>query len=146
MARPSRAVGSARPVRPFLDTNVLLYSVSNDARKAERCEALLREGAIIGVQVLNEFTNVARRKFAMSWEEIDDTLYLIRQRCLVRDLTATIHDNARALAQRYQFNWFDALIVAAAVDAGSPVLFSEDMQHGLHVTPTLTISNPFAVD
>ncbi len=129
--------------RPFLDTNVLLYLISTDARKAERCEALLREGAAIGVQVLNEFTNAARRKFALSWDEIDDVIGMIGMRCEVHDLTLAVHEQARPLAQRFQLAWYDALIVSAALDAGSSVLYTEDMQHGLRVTPTLTLRNPF---
>jgi predicted nucleic acid-binding protein len=128
---------------PFVDTNVLLYALSDDAPKAQRCEALLRGGVVIGVQVLNEFTNVARRKMKMPWHEIEDTLGLLRERCTVRDMTLAIHDAALVLAQRFQLAWYDALIVAAAVDAGSRVLFSEDMQHGLQVTQKLVIRNPF---
>lgn len=138
MAATQRAMA-----RPFLDTNVLLYLISTDARKAERCEALLREGAAIGVQVLNEFTNAARRKFALSWAEIDDVISMIGMRCEVHDLTLAVHEQARPLAQRFQFAWYDALIVSAALDAGSAVLYTEDMQHGLRVTPTLTLRNPF---
>lgn len=130
---------------PFLDTNVLLYLLSADAAKADRCEALLAGGAIVGVQVLNEFTHVARRKLDMAWDEIDEVLGLIRGRCSVRDLTTAVHDTARALAKRYRLAWYDALIVAAAVEAGSRVLYSEDMQHGFKVAGGLVILDPFAV-
>ena len=49
----------------FFDTNVLLYVVSNDAAKADRAEALVRQGGGISVQVLNEATNVMRRKLRL---------------------------------------------------------------------------------
>ena len=128
---------------PFLDTNVLLYLLSADAAKADRAEALLGDGAIVGVQVLNEFANIARRKLSMSWDEITDVLGLIRQRCTVRDLTAAVHDQAITLARRHGFAWYDALIVSAALDAGCSLLYSEDMQHGMEVRSGLTIRNPF---
>src|SRR3546814_2161571 len=54
----------------FLDTNVLLYQLSNDLGKAERAEALVREGGTIRVQVLNELANVARRKIGLAWTEV----------------------------------------------------------------------------
>ena len=49
----------------FFDTNVLLYLVSEDTKKADRAEALVRQGGVISVQVLNEAANVARRKMRM---------------------------------------------------------------------------------
>ncbi len=38
--------------KPYLDSNVLLYLVANDA-KAEKAEILLDAGGVISVQVLN---------------------------------------------------------------------------------------------
>jgi predicted nucleic acid-binding protein len=136
---PLPAAGAA----PFLDTNVLLYLLSSDAAKADRAEALLHGGATVGVQVLNEFANVASRKLALSWPEIEDVLGLIRHRCEVRALTLEVHEQALALVQRHSFAWYDALIVAAAQDAGCALLYSEDMQHRMKVGNTLTIVNPF---
>jgi len=133
---------------PFVDTNVLLYLLSSDVAKADRAEAILAKGVTVGIQVLNEFTNVARRKMSMPWEEISDVLGLIRQRCTVRPLTLLVHEQALLLASRYGLSWFDALIAAAALDAGCTQLFSEDMHDGLQMTSALTgdrcsIVNPF---
>jgi predicted nucleic acid-binding protein len=135
----STAAGAA----PFLDTNILLYLLSSDAAKADRAEALLQGGATVGVQVLNEFASVASRRLALSWPEIEDILSLIRHRCEVRALTLEVHEQALALVQRHGFAWYDALIVAAAQDAGCALLYSEDMQHRMRVGDTLTIVNPF---
>ena len=134
----------AAPALPFLDTNVLLYLLSADAAKADRSEALLASGAVIGVQMLNEFASVARKKLGMAWKEVDEVLALIRKRCAVRDLTVAIQERALALAVRHRLSWYDALIVAAAIDAGSAVLYSEDMQDGMKIGGRLVIRNPFA--
>lgn len=128
---------------PFLDTNILLYLLSADARKADRAEALLNDGATVGVQVLNEFASVASRKLALSWAEIDDVLGLIRRQCEVRDLTLAVHERGLVIARDHGFSWYDALIVAAALDAGCAVLYSEDMQHRMKVAGQLVIVNPF---
>ena len=58
--------------RPFFDTNVLLYLLSEDIGKADRAEALIGMGGILSVQVLNEFASVASRKLKMSYSEIRD--------------------------------------------------------------------------
>jgi predicted nucleic acid-binding protein len=49
----------------FFDTNVLLYVASSDPAKADRAEQLIGAGGVISVQVLNEITNVARRKMGL---------------------------------------------------------------------------------
>jgi predicted nucleic acid-binding protein len=61
----------------FLDSNVLLYAFTADARAAV-AQALLERGSVTSVQGLNEFTNVTRRKLGMSWEEVRAALADIR--------------------------------------------------------------------
>jgi predicted nucleic acid-binding protein len=137
-------VAEAAAAPAFLDTNVLLYALSADAAKADIAESLLRAGGVINVQVLNEFTSVARRKLGMGWPEIDEVLGLMRRRCTVRDLDVGTHDAALVLARDAGFAWYDALIVAAALRAGCKRLYSQDMQHGMKVGKPLIIVNPFA--
>jgi predicted nucleic acid-binding protein len=129
--------------QPFFDTNVLLYAFSADAAKAEKAEGLLARGGVVGVQVLNEFTSVARRKMDMAWSEIEDVLSLIRRRCSVRPLTLQVHEQALKLAARYGFSWYDALVVSAALEAGCHELLSEDLHDGLLVEGALRLRNPF---
>lgn len=57
----------------FLDTNIMLYAFTDDAPSAI-AEALLGRGTDMSVQVLNEFTNVARRKFGLDWGEVEQAL------------------------------------------------------------------------
>lgn len=76
----------------FLDTNVLVYIASADALKARRAEALLSEGGVISVQVLNELANVVRRKMRMSWPETRSFLALLRGLLAVRPLDVATHD------------------------------------------------------
>ncbi|MFZ0134755.1 MAG: PIN domain-containing protein [Desulfobacterales bacterium] len=127
----------------FIDTNVLLYLLSADTEKADRAEAILRAGGFISVQVLNEVANVARRKLAMSWMEINEVLMLIRSICTVEPLSVDTHDRGRLVAERYGLSVYDAMIVAAALIGGCKTLYSEDMQDGLVIDRQLSIRNPF---
>jgi predicted nucleic acid-binding protein len=127
----------------FIDTNVLIYLLSSDELKATRAEQVMESGGVISVQVLNEFTNVARRKLSMSWEDIHEFTHVVRSICTVRPLTDAIYDQACQLAERYGFSVYDAMIVASALDGGCKQLLSEDMKDGLKVEKTLIISNPF---
>ena len=70
---------SARP-REFLDTNILVYAFSVDP-KSTIAEAVLARGCAVGLQGLNEFANVARRKLKMTWLETRQALMAIRALC-----------------------------------------------------------------
>ncbi|KAA0182706.1 PIN domain-containing protein [Cupriavidus gilardii] len=127
----------------FIDSNVVLYLLSEDARKANRSEALLRTRPMISVQVLNEVTSVCVRKLDMAWHEIADLVDAVKSFCTVVPLTVDIHDSARRLAERYGFAFYDACIVATASMSGCQILYTEDMHDGLIVEDGLTIRNPF---
>jgi predicted nucleic acid-binding protein len=127
----------------FFDTSVILYLASDDPYKADRAEALVRDGGTIGVQVLNEMTNVARRKMRLSWPDTRMFLEMVRGLLDVRPMTVAIHAAGLNLSERFGFSTWDAMVVAAALDADSDTLWSEDMHDGLLVAGTLHIRNPF---
>ena len=127
----------------FADTNVVLYLL-DDGPKADRAEVILGQGPRISVQVLNESLVTCRRKAGLGWEEAAAFLEGVRALCPVEDLTVQTHDVGRALAERYGFSIYDAMIVASALVAGCTTLWSEDMQDGLLVEGQLRIVNPFA--
>lgn len=127
----------------FFDTNVLLYLASSDRMKADRAEALLGDGGAISVQVLNEVANVARRKMQMPWRDTHDFLSLLRGLLAVHPVTLETHEAGLALAERYGLSTYDAMIAAAALQAGCDTLWSEDMQHGMTLSVQLTIRDPF---
>lgn len=127
----------------FFDTNVPLYLLSGDAGKASRAEDLMAAGGTISVQVLNEFTAVARRKHTTAWPHINVMLGALKRVCRVDPLTLDVHERAIDLAQRFGFPIYDATIAASALAAGCTVLYSEDFQHG-QVVDGMTIRNPFA--
>lgn len=132
--------------KAFVDTDVLLYLFSGDTVKANRAEDILQGECVISVQVLNEFTNVARRKLGLSWAEIDDILGGITSLYHAEPLTLETHRLGRQVAERYQLSLYDAMIIASALLADCGSLYSEDMQHGLVVEKRLTIHNPFDPD
>jgi predicted nucleic acid-binding protein len=131
-------------VRPFFDTNVLLYAFRELDPRNQTARKLLGDGGVTGVQVLNEFVAIVRRKLGFSWKEVLESLAAIRTLCpSVTPLTLEIQERALRIAQRYGYHIFDALVIAAALDAGSSTLYTEDMQDGQRIE-TLTIRNPFS--
>jgi predicted nucleic acid-binding protein len=127
----------------FFDTTILIYAVCETDARAAIAQRLLAAGGHISVQVLNEFAAVARRKFKKSWEDLSEALNDIRSLCEPAEpLTVEIHEAALKIAAKYGYNIYDALILAAAIDAGCDTVYSEDMQDGQKIGP-LTIRNPF---
>ena len=129
--------------KAFFDTNILVYAFSDDARSTV-AETLLAQGGDVSVQVLNEFTNVARRKLGFNWEQTRQALAAVRTLArAIHPIDLDTHTDAIALAQRYGFSFYDALIVASALRARCKILFSEDMHDGLVIGDGLRITNPF---
>jgi predicted nucleic acid-binding protein len=129
----------------FFDTNILIYLASGDDVKADRAERIITPGGSISVQVLNEATNVARRKMRMSWTETHAFLTVIRGVLTVHPIGIQTHESGLALAERYSLSLYDAMIAASALEANCDTLWSEDMQHGLVLNGRLHVSNPFRV-
>jgi predicted nucleic acid-binding protein len=129
--------------KPFLDTNIIVYAFSANDPRATTAEALLESGGVISIQVLNELVNVWRRKQGRGWDEVDDALAVLK---VLLDppqpLTAELHEAAVKIARARGFSICDSLIIAAALQAGCPILYSEDLQHGQTIEQ-LTIRNPF---
>jgi predicted nucleic acid-binding protein len=86
---------------------------------------------------------VARRKMRMSWKETHGFLEMLRDLLPVVPVTAEIHEAGIALAERYGFSIYDAMIAASAILSGCDTLWSEDMQHGIAIDDRLHIVDPF---
>ncbi len=129
--------------RPFFDTNILLYLLSDEDGRADTANGLLHSGGVVSVQVLNEFASVAKRKLGMSWEEIADILDVVKALCSIVPVTLETHELGISIARRYGFTVYDGMIWAAALLTGCPVLYSEDMQNGLVIDSTV-LRNPYA--
>ena len=136
--------------RFFLDTNVFVYSFDASApAKARRATELIRRAVatgkgVVSFQVVQEFFNVALRRFAQPMTFADAEQYLA---AVFRPLTAihssqALYAEALRLNERYRLSWYDALIVAAAIEGQSTLLLSEDLQDGQRFDG-LRVQNPF---
>ncbi|MGH9581787.1 MAG: PIN domain-containing protein [Bryobacteraceae bacterium] len=129
--------------KPFFDTNVLVYAFREHDRRSEIAQRLLARGGVVGVQVLNEFVAVMRRKLGMSWKDIGEALSAIRTCCpSPAALNIETHETALRIAERYRYHIYDALVIAAGLGESCTILYSEDMQDGQTIGG-LTIQNPF---
>ena len=135
---------AARPLHVFLDTNVLVYLMSDDPAKADIAEDLLCSGGVVSVQVLNEFASVSMRKLGLRLDEVRELLSGIRRFCRVEPVTLETHELGLAFCDRYGYSIYDSMILAAATLSGCETLMSEDMQTNQTIARGLYIRNPFA--
>ena len=134
----------------FLDTNLFVYAFDRNApEKQARANALIKvaleEGdGCISYQVIQEFMNVATRKFKtpLSVPDCEKYLYTVLTPLCVVFPGIDLYGGALELMSRWQLSYYDALIVAAALQAECRILYSEDLQDGLRIQ-ALTIRNPF---
>ena len=147
-----RTPRSLRLVTTFVDTNVLIYAHDPGERhKSAAADAVLTRlwadgtGAL-STQVLQEFYNVATGK-------LNPRLSPQRARTVVADYaewttvetTAQLIVSASVLHEEHKINFWDALIVEAALLSGADTLLTEDLQHGRRFGE-LTVHNPFLAE
>jgi predicted nucleic acid-binding protein len=139
-------------VPAFVDTNVLLYSVDRryPAQQAT-AQRLLSDLAISGhlvvsAQVLNEFCSaILRGKVPDSDLEPRLSGFIASQAeaATVVPLTTPLTQAGLTIAERRRMSFYDAMILAAAVEAGCDVVYAEDMQ-GSHTLEGVRYENPFS--
>jgi predicted nucleic acid-binding protein len=137
--------------RFFLDTNIFVYSFdASSPKKAAQAQKLIRNaletgGGIVSYQVVQEFFNVARRRFSKPMTSLDAEQYLSTtfRPLLAVHSSPALYGEALRIGATLKLPWYDSLIVAAAIEGECGVLYSEDFQDGQQIG-SLTLSNPFA--
>ncbi len=136
--------------RFFLDTNIFVYSFDqNEAKKSRAAFELIQSGVatrkgVVSYQVVQEFFNVALRKFLQPLTVMEAEQYLgtVFRPLLAVHSSQAIFSEALRLTDRHRLSWYDSLIVACAMQADCEILYSEDLQHGRQFGK-LVIKNPF---
>lgn len=129
-------------MRRFLDSNIIVYAFTDDHRTFA-ARQLLADNFTISAQVLNEFVNVSRRKYKIDWDIIDEAVAKILEQAVeCIPLNGRLNAKARSLAQFHKLPFYDALILASALETNCNELISEDFQNGQRFG-SLTIVNPF---
>lgn len=127
------------------NTNILFHIASADRMKADRAKAIISDGGVLSVQVLNEVANVARRRMRMTWPDTHAFLSTLRGLLTVQAITVGTHETGLAFAERYNLSTDDAMIAASALHADCGTLWTEDMQHDMLLDERLRTANPFRI-
>jgi predicted nucleic acid-binding protein len=132
----------------FLDTNILLYSISRHPAEAAKrdcaIDLLERDAGALSVQVLQEFYVQATRSTRPDSlpHEIAAGLITTWTRFRVQEITLSILAGALEIKAAHGFSYWDSAIIAAARALGCRELYSEDMTHRREVDGVIII-NPF---
>jgi predicted nucleic acid-binding protein len=136
--------------RFFLDTNIFAYSFDTSvASKVRRARELIVQGigtrkGVVSYQVVQEFFNLALRKFAqpMTAGEAEQYLHAVFRPLLAVQSSQALFSQALRLQERHRLSWYDSLIISAALESQCAILYTEDLQHGQRFEE-LQIKNPF---
>jgi len=128
----------------FVDTNVLVYSVANDqGKRAIADNLLLNKDVVISPQVISEFVAVTLRKQILEFGKVSEYAKQFMRVFHVTAMTSDTVQSALDIMEKYQFSYWDSLILAAALESACQFLYSEDLQDGQRIENILTIHNPF---
>ena len=136
--------------RFFLDTNIFIYSFDNKSKKKRDkareliFTALESNSGFISTQVIQEFLNVATRKFAKPMKIFDAEQYsknVLSPLCDVYP-DSQLYYESLIIHEGMKISFYDSLIISAAIRGKADVLYSEDLQAGRKYQG-LTIENPF---
>jgi predicted nucleic acid-binding protein len=136
----------------FLDTNVLVYTFDRtDSSKRRKADGLLADAlethrGVISYQVVEEFLNVATRKFQDPMTAPEAQLYLARILMPLCEVfpDSALYSQALSITGESGLAFYDALIISSAIAGGCDTVWTEDLQHGRRIG-TVTIRNPFVV-
>jgi predicted nucleic acid-binding protein len=136
--------------RFFLDTNILVYAFEpRDSNKQAKAKELIGEAfstrrGMISHQVAQEFLNVATRKWENQLSVSDCLIFteqVLQPLCAVSSSIELLRDALR-LHDETGYDFYDSMIVAAAMESQCGILYSEDFQSGQNIK-NLRIINPF---
>lgn len=127
----------------FIDSNVFLYSLSDDSSKKSLALSYLKKSYITSIQVVNENINVCLKKLKLSKEISFQHGQNILQSCDVKLITKSSIELACKISLEYGYSYWDSLIIAVALENDCNYLYSEDLQDGQIISNQLTIQNPF---
>ena len=130
--------------RIALDSNILIYNHSLD-HEDKRCIArdFFKENPVVSSQVISEYLNVMKRNFKIQKLELMRLCSLWLEKCSIQPVVLSTITLAHYLVDKYDFQMFDGIIIAAALEAKCDILYSEDTENGLIVENSLKIVNPF---
>ncbi|MDR0828570.1 MAG: PIN domain-containing protein [Prevotellaceae bacterium] len=138
-----RQIITTKPKRIAVDTNIFVYLRDNNTEKKMQAIEVIKLMPVVSAQVVSEYLNVIKRLFKLPKQQILEICMNDLKGCHIQQITYYTLFLAKKLIEIYDFQLFDSIVVASALEAGCSTLYSEDMHSGLVVEKQLEIINPF---
>lgn len=131
--------------RVFIDTNILVYSISEEGEKKSKSrDIFLGEHKIfISSQTINEFINVCFRKNLLNEKKIYNVANDFMEVFEFSYIRKNTIKKAIRLKKKYAFSYWDSLMLASALESKCSIFYSEDLQHNQLIEKRLKIIDPF---
>lgn len=139
------------PDKYFFDTNLWIYLFldskdTDDRKKKRKVEKLINEddiGIVVSTQVLNKICSVLLKKYRIKADSIKEHLERMLDIVEVNILTEQNTLRSLSLLEKYNFSFYDAVIISSAIESGCSIILSEDLQSEMIIEGNLKIINPF---
>lgn len=132
----------------FFDTNVLVYAADNrDVRKQSIARNLIKDAlngrlnGWISVQTLSEFINSTLNKLKLPLDKVDGFLDFFDNLPIINP-DRTLPRRGLEIKNRYDIQFYDAMMLAAAERAGATEFYTEDLNDGQFYCDIKAV-NPF---
>ena len=132
----------------FFDSNILIYFADGaDPQKQQIAENLIKNAVIndtgvISTQSLQEFFAATTRKLLCSKEKAKEYIENFSESFTVEQVSVPLILKAINISIKNQFSFWDSLILAAAIQTGCIICYSEDLTNG-QIVDGVKILNPF---
>lgn len=132
----------------FIDTNIFVYAklaTEQEIEKQQQAKQFLKSQQntiVISTQVLSEFASVLI-KHRIDDETIKNAIAEIAEDCIIAPVSFATTQAALEIKSRYQFSYWDSVIVASALENECVILATEDLQHNQMIAEKLRVKNPF---
>lgn len=127
-----------------LDSNILIYAFANnnDFRKSIAID-IIAKCNIISLQAVNETSYILLKKFKLPEEQLEKVIQFLKDQFIISSLTTNILDQTIKLHKKYNFSFWDSMMIAAALENHCSIIYTEDLSHGQLIENRLQIVNPF---
>ena len=131
--------------KAFYDTNTIiyLYDETETIKQKTIHQSFALIQPVISTQVLNEMSNIMFKKFKADVATVNTIIDNLNDFADIVSIELVHIKKALQIKEKYQYSYYDSLIIASAIESKCKILYTEDMQHGQRIGNMLTIVNPY---
>lgn len=132
----------------FFDSNILIYFADGDDPQKQLIaenlikNAVINDTGVISTQSLQEFFAATTRKLLCTKEKAKEYIENFSESFTVEQVSVPLILKAINISIKNQFSFWDSLILAAAIQTGCIICYSEDLTNG-QIVDGVKILNPF---